>query len=124
MTGDGNSHQLAMNTRGVVSVSNALVIAAPKPALKGTAIAVADDAERKISDAWITTKVKSTLLYSSNVAGSDITVTTTAGVVTMEGKLSSGAERALAIELAQNVRGVKSVQAKGLTFATPSPKPR
>ena len=28
----------------------------------------------------------------------------------------SGAERALAIELAQNVRGVKSVQSKGLTY--------
>jgi hyperosmotically inducible protein len=30
--------------------------------------------------------------------------------------VDSGAERALAIELAQNVRGVKSVQSKGLVI--------
>ncbi|MOA37688.1 periplasmic protein [compost metagenome] len=59
--------------------------------------------------------MKSTLLYSSNVAGSDIDVTTKDGVVTLSGKVHSGAERDLAIELAQNVRGVKSVDAKGLT---------
>jgi len=73
-------------------------------------------AEQSVGDMWITTKVKSTLLYSSNVAGTDVTVTTVAGVVTLKGKLDSGAERALAIELAQNVKGVKSVQAKDLSF--------
>ncbi|MFD1692981.1 BON domain-containing protein [Azotobacter chroococcum] len=60
--------------------------------------------------------MKSTLLYSSNVAGSDITVSTQGGIVTLSGKVHSGAERDLAVELAQNVRGVKSVDAKGLTF--------
>jgi osmotically-inducible protein OsmY len=34
----------------------------------------------------------------------------------LTGKLDSGAERALAIELAKNVRGVKSVVSKGLTI--------
>jgi len=67
-----------------------------------------------LSDSWITTKVKSTFLYSSNVSGSDIAVSTNNGVVVLTGKVKSGAERALAIELAQNVRGVKSVNAKGL----------
>jgi osmotically-inducible protein OsmY len=72
-------------------------------------------AEQTVSDVWITTKVKSTLLYSSNVSGNDVTVTTVGGVVTLTGKLESGAERALAIELAQNVKGVKSVHAMDLT---------
>ena len=36
--------------------------------------------------------------------------------LTLDGKLGSGAERALAVELADNVRGVKAVNAKGLTF--------
>jgi osmotically-inducible protein OsmY len=54
-------------------------------------------------------------MYSSNVNGSDIDVSTSAGVVTLKGKVDSGAERALAIELADNVRGVKSVQAQSLT---------
>ena len=69
-----------------------------------------------VSDSWITTKVKSTLMYSSNVDGSDIDVTTKKGVVTLSGKLDSGAERALAIELAKNVRGVASVESTGLTI--------
>ena len=38
------------------------------------------------------------------------------GIVTLSGKVDSGAERALAIELADNVRGVKSVRSKGLTI--------
>ena len=54
-------------------------------------------------------------MYSSNVNGSDIDVSTSAGVVTLKGKVDSGAERALAIELADNVRGVKSVRSEGLT---------
>lgn len=80
-----------------------------------SAKSAAKEAEQDIADSWITTKVKSTLMYSSNVDGSDVDVSTSAGVVTLKGKLDSGAERALAIELADNVRGVKSVQSTGLT---------
>jgi osmotically-inducible protein OsmY len=53
-------------------------------------------------------------MYSSNVDGSDITVSTKSGIVTLSGNVDSGAERALAIEFARNVRGVKGVQSKGL----------
>jgi hyperosmotically inducible protein len=97
---------LAMNTRGVISVNNKLVIDENKPKTVGQAI----------SDTWITTKVISTLTYSSNVSGSDIVVKTDKGVVSLSGKVDSGAEHALAIELAQNVRGVQSVNSKGLTY--------
>jgi osmotically-inducible protein OsmY len=68
-----------------------------------------------MSDNWITTKVKSTFMFSTNVRGSDIDVSTKDGIVTLTGKVHSGAERDLAVELANNVRGVKSVQSKGLT---------
>jgi len=121
--------RLAANTRGVISVRNMLKVV---PAVKAAAATTSTvtgapagsvlpqvstaKAEQAVSDTWITTKVKSTLLYSSNVSGADITVTTVAGVVTLKGKLDSGAERALAIELAQNVKGVKSVNAKDVTF--------
>ncbi len=106
--------RLALNSRGVVSVDNQLVVT-PKPTVADSAKSAAKEAEQDISDSWITTKVKSTFMYSSNVNGSDIDVSTSAGIVTLKGKVDSGAERALAIELADNVRGVKSVQSKGLT---------
>jgi hyperosmotically inducible periplasmic protein len=104
---------LAMNTRGVVSVDNQLVVKDVKPAIGGVA---KTSAGTDMADGWITTKVKSTYGYSSNVDGSDIAVSTNSGIVTLSGKVDSGAERALAIELAQNVRGVKSVQSKALTL--------
>lgn len=107
--------RLATGTRGVVSVNNQLVVDSGKPAAVDSTKSTTNEAKAEFSDAWITTKVKSTLLYSSNVAGSDIEVSTQGGNVTLSGKVHSGAERDLAVELAQNVRGVKSVDAKGLT---------
>lgn len=105
---------LARNTRGVRSVDNQLKIDGKSTgdSVKSTA----RDTEKAVADAWITTKVKSNFLYSSNVSGGDIKVDTKNGKVTLSGKVSSGAERALAIELAKNVRGVKDVDASSLTF--------
>jgi hyperosmotically inducible periplasmic protein len=74
------------------------------------------DTSEDISDSWITTKVTSTFMLSSNVESHDIVVSTDKGVVTLSGKVDSGAERALAIELADNIRGVKSVNSTALTF--------
>jgi osmotically-inducible protein OsmY len=108
--------RLAMNTRGVVSVNNKLVVNGTKPTMSDSAKSSAKEAERDVADGWITTKVKSTFLYSSNVDGSDIAVSTKSGIVTLSGKVDSGAERALAVELAKNVRGVKSVHSKGLSL--------
>jgi len=107
--------RLAMNTRGVTDVDNQLVVNGNKSA-KGSMKQADNDMSTDISDSWITTKVKSTYLYSSNVDGGDIKVVTNRGIVTLSGKVDSGAERALAIEFAKNVRGVKSVQSGALTL--------
>lgn len=98
--------RLALGTRGAISVSNQLMV---------NNKTATQDASQAISDGWITTKVKSTFFYSRNVSGSDIEVNTVNGAVTLKGRVDSGAERALAIELVQNLRGVKSVNAKDLT---------
>jgi len=101
--------KMASNTHGVHAVNNQLVVEAGQPV-------IAKPEGTKMEDGWITTKVKSTYMYSSNVDGSDIAVSTNAGVVTLTGKIDNGAERALAIELARNVRGVKSVDSSALTL--------
>jgi len=107
---------LAMNTHGVVSVNNQLVIDGSKLTVADNTRGSVDEAGQTMADSWITTKVKSTFMYSSNVNSSDISVSTDSGIVTLSGKVNSGAERALAVELAQNVRGVKSVDSKSLTL--------
>jgi hyperosmotically inducible periplasmic protein len=108
--------RLALNTRGVVSVDNQQVVKDAKPTVADNARSAAHETKRVISDSWITSKVRSTFMYSTNVDGSDITVSTKNGIVTLSGNVSSGAERAMAIELAGNVRGVKNVQSNGLTL--------
>lgn len=111
-----NAGRLAIGTRGVTSVNNQLKIDKVEPSTSDKAKKEAKEVKQDISDSWITTKVVSTFLYSTNVSGSDINVHTEQGVVTLKGKVDSGVERALAIELADNVRGVKSVNAQQLTF--------
>lgn len=108
--------RLASNTRGVSSVDNQIKVEAGKPGVVAAGKDSANQAGTEIADSWITTKVKSTFLYSSNVSGSGIKVSTDKGIVTLSGTVGDGAEQALAVELAQNVRGVKSVQAKELVF--------
>lgn len=104
----------AANTRGVVSVDNRLVVNSTKAASK----VANNDGEQKaaagISDGWITTKVNSTFMYSSNVESNNIKVSTDQGIVTLKGTVDNDAERVQAIALAENIRGVKSVNAKEL----------
>jgi osmotically-inducible protein OsmY len=110
--------RIALNTHGVESVDNRLVVDAstPKPTSERVDANAGHDTSEAIADSWITTKVESTFMYSSNVESNDISTSTDSGVVTLSGTVDSGAERELAIELAQNVRGVKSVDATALTF--------
>jgi osmotically-inducible protein OsmY len=99
---------------GVTSVDNQLVVKDAKPGIATTVKSSARETGHDVGDSWITTKVKSTYMYSSNVDGSDIAVNTKDSIVTLNGKVANGAERALAIEFAQNVHGVKNVESKAL----------
>ena len=122
MTGTAHSAEakalagrIAAGTRGVVAVDNQLTVT--ETASVGEQIdASATTTGQNIADSWITTRVKSTYMYSSNVDGSAISVSTSEGVVSLSGQVDSGAERALAIELAQNTRGVNSVDSTALVL--------
>ncbi|MGC1549255.1 MAG: BON domain-containing protein [Rhodanobacter sp.] len=74
----------------------------------------------KVDDTWITTKVKSEFVAAKHVKASDITVNTTDGVVTLSGTASSAQEKKDAVRIAKKVKGVKSVDASGLTSSTAS----
>ena len=76
-----------------------------------------DKAEQAVSDTWITSKVKSSYLLSSNLSGLDISVDTNNGVVALGGTVMTQAEKELAIETAKNIRGVKGVSAENLRTA-------
>ncbi|OIO67735.1 MAG: transport-associated protein [Zetaproteobacteria bacterium CG_4_9_14_3_um_filter_49_83] len=79
---------------GVKSVDNKLAIKADQPT--------------EYSDAWLMTKVKTTLLFHRNVSAMT-EVSAKEGVVTLQGKASSQAEKSLTTEYALDIEGVKKV---------------
>ena len=91
---------------GVKSVDNKLEV-------KGTAPA-------KNSDAWISTKVKTMLLFHRNVSAMT-EVNTKDGIVTLRGKATSPAQKDLTTEYAKDVDGVKDVTNE-MTVSEPSKK--
>jgi hyperosmotically inducible periplasmic protein len=71
----------------------------------------------KVDDSWITTKVKSQLAAAKGVKSSDISVSTTDGVVTLTGTVASAKQRTHVEHLAKQVKGVKSVDGTGLSVS-------
>ncbi|KAF1061419.1 MAG: Osmotically-inducible protein Y [Pseudomonas citronellolis] len=70
--------------------------------------------EEAVSDTWITSKVKSTLIANKDISGTAIKVETNKGVVSLSGTVKTSAERDLAVETAKGIKGVKAVSADGL----------
>jgi osmotically-inducible protein OsmY len=62
-----------------------------------------------VHDTSITAKVKESLYKDEATKGQDIHVSTTAGVVTLKGNVSSPATASRAQELTEGTKGVKSV---------------
>jgi hyperosmotically inducible protein len=63
----------------------------------------------KITDAWITTKVKWFFMGEDALDGSEINVDTANHVVTLKGTVKSAAGKARAVQLAQQTDGVTKV---------------
>ncbi|WP_223653862.1 BON domain-containing protein [Halopseudomonas nanhaiensis] len=81
----------------------------------GTAQNAAHSAGDALSDAWVTSKVKSSLLFSRNLSGTSISVDTQGGRVRLAGTVESDAEREQVIRTAEDIRGVTEVNAQDLT---------
>ena len=69
----------------------------------------------KANDGWITTKIKTELATAKNVTSTDISVETKEGMVTLTGTVPSKSAKMHAVREAKSVKGVKSVNASGLT---------
>jgi osmotically-inducible protein OsmY len=104
---------LASNTDGVTSVNNLISISAADSIASRTDPQTSNPAEQ-LSDVWITSKVKSSLIYSRNLDGMNIKVETKDGLVTLNGVVANFAEKELAVEITRNIRGVKGVNADAL----------
>ena len=77
----------------------------------------------KISDGWITTKVKSELATTKGVRSGDIRVDTDGGVVRLAGTVDDGWAARRAIRAALAVKGVRSVESE-LQFPTDRQPPQ
>lgn len=92
---------------GVKSVDNKLGVKGERPA--------------ENSDAWLVTKVKTTLLFHSNVSAMT-EVSANNGIVTLRGEAASQAEKDLTTEYAKDIEGVKDVNNEMTVSGAPKKK--
>jgi len=84
------------NLPGVKSVDNRLELKSASPP--------------ENSDAWVSAKVTTTLLFHRNVSGGSTEVYVKEGIVTLRGEATSQAQKDLATEYTKDVLGVKDVK--------------
>ncbi len=115
---------LAASATGVVRVDNQLKVAAAgserrqdlnTATASGEVREAMDESGDGIDDGWITTKVKSQLLADPDTKGLNIMVETHANIVHLSGKAATTASRNQAISIARGTKGVRSVDASGLS---------
>jgi len=93
---------------GVKSVDNRLEVKGERPA--------------ENSDAWLITKVKTTLLFHRSVSASATEVNVKDGIVTLRGDAVSQAQKELTTQYAKDVDGVKDVKNEMVVVSKPSKK--
>jgi len=93
-------------TLAAVLFSGAAMASDDKPAKKPAAEATS---AQPVNDTWITTKVKSSLLADTSVAGTKIDVDTVNGVVFLTGTAETKAQVDAAKKIAAGIEGVSKV---------------
>lgn len=111
------AEELAKQVDGVASVDNQITTSSTAGTAENRAKGAAEKSERVVSDSWISTKVKSSLLADHTTKGLNIAVKTTNGTVNLSGTVSSQAELDRAVQIAKNIKGVKDVNSTSLKVA-------
>lgn len=86
------AEHLAREIGGAVGVSNQIALGA-KPAVAGKAATMHAHAEAPVSEAWITSKETSSLMFTRGVDSLDIPLTAVDGVASLSDTVDSTAER-------------------------------
>ncbi len=102
--------QIARNTSGVKQVNNRLEVNPGQMPIERQAEQTALNLKGELSDAWITTKVKTSLLYNRGVDAASIDVRTENHVVTLSGEVRGSYEVKRAGQIAGGIVGVRRVQ--------------
>ena len=108
------AEDLALHVEGVTRVDNRIEAPSAMASLGAEVKAGAASTGEKITDGWISTKIKTQLLADELTKASAIKVSTKNNVVYLRGKAGSAEEKAKAIQLASDIEGVKSVNASKL----------
>jgi hyperosmotically inducible protein len=112
------AERVALKTSGVHKVNNTITVTNPRARLGGVDLKkvennageALEDVGGDISDAWITTKVQSSLIFTRSLSIDALRVNTNNQVVTISGMVDSKSEKDLVSEIANDIAGVKSVK--------------
>ena len=102
------ANETVANLPGVISVDNKLEEKRESPAAN--------------TDAWLVSKVQSTLLFHRNVNATETEVLVKDGTVILRGEAANAAQRDLATEYAKDVEGVEKVKNE-MTLSAAAAKP-
>ena len=121
LTGTAPSHEakmaaedLALNVEGVSRVDNRIEAPSAVATMGAEMKSGAMQAGEKVTDGWITTKVKSQLVADELTKAGKIKVSTKDNIVMLSGTAGSEAEKTQAIKLAMATEGVKKVDSSQL----------
>lgn len=103
-----HAQQLAERTQGVNQVKNRIIIEDPAGVGDKVENAVVD-LKKTVSDAWISAKIRSQLLFSTDYPGSRIKVDTKEGRVRLTGYVRNYQQKDRLSDDVNHIRGVKAV---------------
>ena len=106
--------ETAATLRGRRGRGWAVVMMAVLMLMSSARTAIGGSTGEVVDDAIITTKVKTSFVADPTVSALSIKVETSQGVVNLTGIVNSEQERQRLIQLAQDVEGVKRVEARNL----------
>jgi hyperosmotically inducible protein len=105
-----------LSSAAVQAADNPSTATSPSPAANANpSTSTSDKSAQPGTDGWITTKVKTQLMATKGIPSTDISVTTTNGVVTLSGVVDSKAQVQKSVAVAKGIKGVQKVDATALT---------